>query len=65
MINEIFTQYNKQGGTIVYRLGINLGLTVNRYIEPEVWTKIVAEDLGLGYVQFVADLLDPFYRKNM
>lgn len=44
-----------------YRLGINLGFAINRYIEPEVWTKIVREDLGLRYVQFAADLLNPFW----
>jgi sugar phosphate isomerase/epimerase len=44
-----------------YRLGINLGFAVNKYIEPEVWTRIVREDLGLKYVQFVADLLNPFW----
>jgi sugar phosphate isomerase/epimerase len=43
-----------------YRLGINLGFAINKYIEPEVWTKIVRKDLGLRYVQFVADLLNPF-----
>jgi sugar phosphate isomerase/epimerase len=45
---------------VSYRLGINLGFAINRYIEPEVWAKIVAKDLGLKYVQFVADLLNPF-----
>jgi hypothetical protein len=44
-----------------YRLGINLGFAINRYPEPEVWAKIVAEDLGLHSVQFVADLLNPFW----
>jgi sugar phosphate isomerase/epimerase len=44
-----------------YRLGINLGFAINKYIEPEVWTKIVGESLGLRYVQFVADLLNPFW----
>jgi len=44
----------------MYRLGINLGFATNRFVEPEVWTRIVREDLGLGYVQFVADLLNPF-----
>jgi sugar phosphate isomerase/epimerase len=44
-----------------FRLGINLGFAINRYVEPEVWTKIVARDLGLKYVQFVADLLNPFW----
>lgn len=44
-----------------YRLGINLGFAINKYIEPEVWSDIVAEDLGLHYVQMVADLLNPFW----
>lgn len=44
-----------------YRLGINLGFAINKYIEPEVWSKIVSEDLGLHYVQMVADLLNPFW----
>jgi sugar phosphate isomerase/epimerase len=44
-----------------YRLGINLGFAINKYIEPEVWTRIVRKDLGLRYVQFVADLLNPFW----
>jgi len=42
------------------KLGINLGFAINRYIEPEVWAKIVGNDLGLKHVQFVADLLNPF-----
>jgi sugar phosphate isomerase/epimerase len=44
-----------------HRLGINLGFAINKYIEPEVWARVVREDLGLGYVQFVADLLNPFW----
>jgi sugar phosphate isomerase/epimerase len=44
-----------------YRLGINLGFAVNKYIEPEVWAGIVRKDLGLRYVQFAADLLNPFW----
>jgi len=47
-----------------YRLGINLGFATNRFVEPEEWTRIVAEELGLGYVQFVADLLNPFLPKD-
>ena len=42
------------------KLGTNLGFATNRYPEPEIWTKIVKEDLGLSSVQFVADLLNPF-----
>lgn len=44
-----------------YRLGINLGFAINKYIEPEVWGDIVANELGLSYVQLVADLLNPFW----
>ena len=42
-------------------MGINLGFATNKYIEPEAWTRIVRKDLGLKYVQFVADLLNPFW----
>lgn len=42
------------------KLGINLGFAVNKYVEPEEWTRIVGEELGLKHVQFVADLLNPF-----
>ncbi|THF77828.1 sugar phosphate isomerase/epimerase [Cohnella fermenti] len=42
------------------KLGINMGFASNKYVEPEVWTRIVGEELGLKYVQFVADLLNVF-----
>lgn len=42
------------------KLGINLGFASNKYPEPHVWTRIVAEELGLKYVQFVVDLLNPY-----
>jgi len=44
---------------MAFRLGIDLGFTRNRYQEPEVWTRIVREELGLGYVSIVADILNP------
>jgi sugar phosphate isomerase/epimerase len=47
-----------------YRLGINLGFAINKYIESEVWARIVRKDLGLRYVQFVADLLNPFWPED-
>ncbi|GHV69780.1 AP endonuclease [Spirochaetia bacterium] len=47
-----------------FRLGINLGFAINKYIESDVWARIVREDLGLRYVQFVADLLNPFWPKE-
>jgi len=42
------------------KLGINAGFAINRFPEPEVWIRVVGEELGLRYVQFVADLLNPF-----
>ena len=42
------------------KLGVNAGFAINRYPEPEDWLQIVGEVLGVRYVQFVADLLNPF-----
>jgi D-erythrulose 1-phosphate 3-epimerase len=42
-------------------LGINLGFASNRFPEPDVWARIVAEELGLDEVQLVADLLNPLW----
>jgi sugar phosphate isomerase/epimerase len=41
--------------------GINLSFTVKRWVEPEVWAKLVRETLGLDLVQFTYDLLDPWW----
>ena len=41
------------------KLGISAGFAVNRYPESEVWLKIVRKELGLRYVQYVADLVEP------
>ena len=43
----------------MYPIGVNLGFAVNRYPEPNDWIPIVAEDIGVKRVQFVADLLNP------
>lgn len=40
-------------------LGINLGFANNRFPEPDVWTDIVSNKLGINRVQFVADILNP------
>lgn len=40
-------------------IGVNLGFANNRFPEPEVWTKIVDEDMNIRDVQFVADILNP------
>lgn len=46
------------------KLGVNCGFAINRYIEPEVWGRIVGEELGLHSVQMVADLINPFWPKE-
>ncbi len=43
---------------MTWTLGINTGFAVNRYSEPEEWTRVVG-DLGLRAVQLTADLLNP------
>lgn len=47
------------------KLGTNLGFAINKYVEPHVWTKIVAEDMGMKYIQFVADLLNVFLPQDI
>jgi sugar phosphate isomerase/epimerase len=42
-----------------YRLGVNTGFAVNRFSEPEEWTRICGEELGIKYIQFTADMLNP------
>jgi len=49
---------------MAYRLGIDLGFARNRYQEPEVWTKIVREEFGLGYVSMIADIFNPVWPKE-
>lgn len=44
---------------MAFRLSINTGFAVNRYSEPEEWTRIIGEELGVKYVQFTADMLNP------
>lgn len=46
------------------KLGVNCGFATNRYIEPEVWGEIVGKKLRLRSVQFVADLLNPFFPED-
>ncbi len=48
-----------------FTLGINTGFAVNRYSEPEVWTEIIGNKLGLKKVQFTADMLNPSLPDNI
>jgi D-erythrulose 1-phosphate 3-epimerase len=41
--------------------GINLSFAIKRWVEPEVWAKLVRETLDLKLVQFTYDLLDPWW----
>lgn len=41
--------------------GINLSFAVKRWPEPQVWARLVRENLGLNLVQFTYDLLDPWW----
>ncbi|MCX8063847.1 MAG: sugar phosphate isomerase/epimerase [Candidatus Hydrogenedentes bacterium] len=43
------------------KFGINTGFAINRFVEPDDWVSIVADELGLNMVQFTADLLNPWY----
>lgn len=42
-----------------FRLSINTGFAVNRFTEPEEWTRVIGEELGLRSIQMTADLLNP------
>jgi len=42
-------------------LGVNLSFVGTRWIKPEEWTRIVAEDLKVKYIQFFSDILDPIF----
>ncbi|MGQ9730448.1 MAG: sugar phosphate isomerase/epimerase family protein [Candidatus Zipacnadales bacterium] len=51
--------------TLNLQLGINCGFATNRFPEPEVWTRIVGQELGLRCCQFVADLLNPWLPQDI
>ncbi len=42
-------------------LGVNCNCFTNRWTEPEEWTRLCAEELGISTVQYCIDLLDPYY----
>ena len=46
------------------QLGINLSFTVKRFVEPEVWTRLVLS-MGLSLAQFSFDLIDPLWAANL
>ncbi len=40
-------------------LGVNNCFAIGRFPEPEEWLRIITDELGLKYLQFSFDLLDP------
>ena len=40
-------------------LGINNAFAIKKWIEPEEWTRVIVEDIGLSNIQFSFDLLFP------
>jgi len=42
-------------------LGVNLAFARKRWVEPEEWARIIAEEFELKYVEFCSDLLDPVF----
>lgn len=42
-------------------LGLNCNCFTNRWTEPEEWTRLCAQELGVHVVQYCIDLLDPYY----
>jgi sugar phosphate isomerase/epimerase len=49
---------------MAYKLGLNTGFAVNRYAEPEEWTRI-ADEAGIRYIQFTADMLNVSLPKSI
>jgi sugar phosphate isomerase/epimerase len=52
------------GGTEM-RLGVNLSFCVKRWVTPELWARLVREELGLDLVQFSFDLVDPTWPDDL
>lgn len=46
-------------------LGINLSFCVKRWVTPDLWGPIVAEELGLTAVQLSFDLVDPLWPEEL
>ncbi len=42
-------------------LSINCNCFTNRWTEPEEWTKLCSQELGIDTVQYCIDLVDPYY----
>lgn len=45
-------------------VGVNLCFAIKRWPEPEEWTRIAADELGVSTVQFTMDLIDPWWPES-
>ena len=45
-------------------VGVNLCFAIKRWPEPEEWTRIAADELGVSAVQFTMDLIDPWWPES-
>ena len=53
------------GKLMKINLGVHLGFAITRYPEPKEWAKLIKKELDIQYVQFVSDLLEPSFDKNI
>jgi sugar phosphate isomerase/epimerase len=46
-------------------LGVNLSFCVKRWVTPDLWARLVRDELGLDLVQFSFDLVDPAWPDDL
>jgi D-erythrulose 1-phosphate 3-epimerase len=46
-------------------LGVNLSFCVKRWVTPDLWARLVRDELGLSLVQFSFDLVDPAWPDDL
>jgi len=47
------------------RLGVNFSFCVKRRVTPQLWARLVREELGLDLVQLSFDLVDPTWPDDL
>ena len=50
---------------IKLKIGLHLGFAITRYPEPEEWTSMVKDELGIKEIQFVSDLIQPHFPEEI
>lgn len=44
--------------------GLSLSFAVKRWPEPEEWTRLIADEMGIKNVQFTFDIIDPWWPQS-